>query len=92
MTEDEMKTKWCPMARVAVPFEIDGKMRLAVGANRLPLSDSIDIRGSTNRSNPDSARCLGSDCALWRWEFEYISDGIHKEEKVSKTNGYCGLG
>jgi len=49
MTEDEAKTKWCPMAR---PEESRG---WAAGVNR---QDSCN-------GWPRGALCIGSDCALW---------------------------
>ena len=51
MTEDEAKTKWCPMVRLAPlgPGESYKK-----STNRMGKGD------------PDSC-CIASDCMAWRW-------------------------
>lgn len=64
MTEEEAQEKWCPMVRFAAEKE-------EAGANRWLNNDGIN-------SNPEAARCLGSECMMWR---------------VSRDGdfGYCGL-
>lgn len=51
MTEDEAKTKWCPMVRyVSTRGE---------GINRWISEDDA-------QPSPDMAKCLGSGCMMWR--------------------------
>jgi hypothetical protein len=56
MTEEEAKTKWCPMARY-----------LAIFRNG---SGSIDSIAAYNRGLDDSglnkSQCIASDCMMWR--------------------------
>lgn len=55
LTEEEAKTKWCPMARNAgVTFRDTG---MAVSVNR----DCAEHHGAEN------CNCIGSACAAWRW-------------------------
>lgn len=54
MTEQEAKTKWCPMARVEILGE-------GCSANRLPDYESLN--GEMVRDA--SANCLGSGCMVW---------------------------
>lgn len=72
MTEEEAKTKWCPHVRFQ-PVK-DGK---ASGATGNRHGDS-----SYTSCNPESCRCIASECMMWR--SEYI--GVHKSVK-----GFCGL-
>ena len=73
MTEDEMKTKWCPYARV----QIDDDVR-APAVNRYAEDYRIVAK----------CRCIGSQCAGWRWSTTphqaSLSDGMAVAE------GYCG--
>ena len=54
MTEDEAKTKWCPMVR----YRSDRFPNH--GINR--WSDVGD-----NQKTPDMAMCIASGCAMWQW-------------------------
>ena len=55
MTEDEAKTKWCPMVRLA-PLGANESYRYST--NRM----NDRIRGIVRE-----ARCIASDCMAWRW-------------------------
>ena len=65
LTEQEARTKWCPMARVA-----------RFGIEKSELGNTVEaIVGSCNRDalgkspNPiGSCRCIASDCMMWRWD------------------------
>ena len=59
MTEQEAKTKWCPMVRA-------------------PMLIAPAIPGNKYGAN---AKCVGSDCMMWRW-----IDGVETD-----SGGYCGL-
>ena len=66
MTEDQAKTKWCPMTR----FKMD-----EVAVNRHNgTPGKIDVQ-----FNPPYARCIASECMMWRWW------------QIEANNGYCGL-
>jgi hypothetical protein len=55
-----------------------------------------------NRPNAhQGTRCIGSDCAMWRWAPTFVTRANVTREFVhvdldtsgeSKTHGYCGLG
>jgi hypothetical protein len=64
MTEEEAKTKWCPMWRIG---------------------QVSDLRGSTAVNNHSAAKCIGSDCMMWRTK-PIVVDG-----KYAGYEGYCGL-
>lgn len=57
LTEEEMKTKWCPMARV-----INRDLKES-GYNRIWCGPSP---GRATIST--ASMCLGSSCGVWRWE------------------------
>lgn len=50
MTEDEAKTKWCPMVRVDLYI-----------SNR-----DLSCVGNRSEHNTISDRCIGSACMMWR--------------------------
>ena len=55
MKESEARTKWCPMARMAL---VQG-----MAANRTGQMS----QGGTGYANIyDETRCIGSDCMLWQ--------------------------
>jgi len=51
MTEDEARTKWCPMVR----YKSGG----GEGINRWATSDDKNY-------SPDHSKCIASDCMMWR--------------------------
>lgn len=76
MTEAEAKTKWCPFVRqVAVT---PGKRESAAIGNRF-IDESLADGGSFH--NPVHARCIGSDCMMWRWH----------DQGINGRCGRCGL-
>ena len=99
MTEEEAKTKWCPLSRCA--GEING--HVVGGANRL---------GEPWQCSPfvQQTMCIGSACMAWRavtqwetkigerdqkpegdgWEWDTFSDD-RWERQVPTGKGYCGL-
>lgn len=86
MTEEEAKTKWCPFARVVTLMRRsdDRTEFLGVAAgNRLGLSAEIEIKGSTDRANPESARCIGSACMAWRWHELPSAGAVRPEGQVT---------
>ncbi len=59
MTEDEAKTKWCPMARVTM---IQHGKKISFGSNR-----DISLLVPANSFDPvtDITKCLASGCMMW---------------------------
>lgn len=86
-TEEEAKTKWCPLARAAEP------QRYGSGDPMCPVA-AVN-RGSDALSDPSytpNALCLASGCAAWRWQMEAIHGddaGFVREYKRTEY-GYCG--
>lgn len=82
MTEEEAKTKWCPMSRLAWLNEDMGKT--AITANRWGHGEPLG--GST---------CIGSACMMWRWDYpkgekHFDAEGSLRKD-VDFRLGYCGL-
>lgn len=75
-TEEEAKKKWCPMARTCYTDAREGS------------SVSNRTIGPDGNGSTYGARCLGSDCMMWRWETEICPE---KQEIVNSNKGYCGL-
>jgi hypothetical protein len=65
MTEEQAKTKWCPMVRGGL------NVHTTWGSPREP---------GPEQRNPAAARCIGSECMMWRWDRD--TDHVH---------GHCGL-
>jgi len=74
-TEEEAKTKWCPMARVSGVIK-DGS--LSAIANR-----DISLLVPTNSFDPatDLTKCIASGCMMW-WI---------PATPLNENRGYCGL-
>lgn len=62
MTEDEAKTKWCPMFRVS-----------NAGAGGSQYS-STSFETKTNRNFISNPQCLASGCMAWRWDYDQYGD------------------
>ncbi|MEE9540338.1 MAG: hypothetical protein V3V85_02450 [Candidatus Thorarchaeota archaeon] len=58
MKEEEAKTKWCPMARVATAIHDWDHAETGIGA-------AACNRGNENEMTED-ANCLGTACMMWR--------------------------
>lgn len=100
MTEDEARTKWCPMARIAT--------------NIYPHASAIN-RGHDSGvpQIPPGCQCIASKCAMWQWHWQSydiprgasVPDGWRIKEAITSTAGneynrlvpvsaplgYCGL-
>ena len=82
MTEEEARTKWCPFARVIV-------VETKVTGNRV-----FEMRTEGVDLNPDTCRCIASECMMWRWEGRVDGHLIATERghvTPSEAPGYCGL-
>lgn len=75
MTEEQAKTKWCPMVRAG-----------REGANTTAAVNWPQDGGATV-IHQEWAKCIGSGCMMWRWNKAYDS----KNEVVIGPHGYCGL-
>ena len=58
MTEDQARTKWCPMARVVVTHES--------GAQFGPMNRTESC-GDDKFMKPMGSFCIASACMAWRW-------------------------
>lgn len=65
-TEAKAALMWCPMVR-------------AVGDGTSGDNAYLKPTGEVER-NPHYARCIGSQCAMWRWSPDPV-----------RTVGYCGF-
>ena len=83
MTEEEAKTKWCPMVRAFTSWWPYGADTTA------PTGGAAAI----NRDSPNTNRynCIGSSCMMWRTTVavHLTNDPIkfYRKEEI----GYCGL-
>ena len=77
-TEDEARTKWCPLAR-----------RMLTDASHALAEDPGHGIGSANRVGIDAhnadPKCIASDCAAWRW----LPANYDELGEVTRQ-GYCG--
>lgn len=62
MKQEEAKTKWCPMSRVAVPV---GLTVNRISTALLRISDDKDREYF--QSQKDNCNCIASDCMMWLW-------------------------
>lgn len=76
MTEEEAKTKWCPMLQVSAAAGVLGTVSNRSNA----FDDNSDRHG----------RCIGSQCMAWRWDggFPLPNDPPAIREHY---RGHCGL-
>lgn len=76
MTEDEAKTRWCPMVRIVAAND-------HIQENRHGQFKAVGAVGK-------GPFCIGSACMMYRhqlsWQFYASSDGWQW-----KRHGYCGL-
>lgn len=102
MTEDDAKTKWCPMARYGV--RDNSGAWTGTSHNRAILLDN----DSENRESPvTTIKCIGSDCMMWRqgqkrnpaWKPRHGMIAYEEQHPadqepayiVDPDHGYCGL-
>jgi len=81
-TEDEARKLWCPMARYAWDEDKRAYNRYGFIGNDDTAEDVL---------NPESCRCIASECAVWRW----FTDQQYAEGPggtfALERHGYCGL-
>lgn len=76
MTEDQAKTKWCPMVRTGM---VAG-MAVNHHVDMQPHGDGVY----------NQTRCIASACMLWRWLQSPPANKTSKEVNPI-WQGYCGL-
>lgn len=79
MTEDEAKTKWCPLvqSRPNIMFT-DG-----------PDGEAIGKKLEAANFESRKYKCIGSDCMMWRRE--KILYPLYPDDIATESVGYCGL-
>lgn len=82
MTEEEAKTKWCPMAR-----DRDG------AGNRVPYgdADADPVPQEYARNEAMVFPCIGSACMAWRWRNGAFPLPNDPPSISGRYEGYCGL-
>ena len=68
MTEDEMKTKWCPEAIARIKHSY-------AGGNEYHA-------GNRGQDSQEYTRCLGSDCAMWEPEYEEEQKAVPADDEI----------
>lgn len=79
MTEEEAKTKWCPMVRMVVA-NADGGVAATngtAGFNRLS-----EVTGR------EPGPCIASSCMWWRWVGPHFD--LNDGRFTHPPEGYCG--
>lgn len=93
MTEDEAKTKWCPMAREILVASCD---------ETRPAHNRVEVITSTLDRKIIESLCIGSRCMMWCWNktAKPIPQGLSLAtmaklkaypEMQNTDSGYCGL-
>ena len=84
MTEDEAKTKWCPMVRVTEkwPEGVTGSRNRVV----ICEGDKAEILDTKLLG----AACIGSACMMWRWKEMSLTEATSINPN-REAKGYCGL-
>lgn len=95
VTEEEAKTKWCPMYRVATSggdpsctFEMDNRQRDGIPP---PAGSSKDAPWTPGPKFNPWVTCVGSGCMAWRWEdplFEYALTCPGPDWEEDAVDGY----
>jgi len=88
MTEEQAKTKWCPMTRLEGNEE--GPF------NRMAFSLKRWFKWEcTSPYQENAANCIASDCMMWRWQRtpERAKEMGRKalSHEYYEEDGYCGL-
>ncbi len=80
MTEDEAKTKFCP---VAVASSIQRYSDATLEGDLAPSNRIYDEISKKTIPAP-GCKCIGSKCMAWRWERTPNS-------AIKRKDGFCGL-
>lgn len=77
MTEEQAKTKWCPMVRIVVVND-------HIQENRHGQFRAVDNDGT-------GPFCIGSACMMWREEQDKSDTNPRPVDANGKPSGFCGL-
>jgi hypothetical protein len=97
LTEDQARTKWCPMVRVAMPAKIDKSEALT--KHNTAIVGGLNTEPLGGNRVPASCRCIASDCAMWVWARPNIGttptityvEGQRETVDGKEPRGRCGL-
>ncbi len=81
MTEDEAKTKWCPMVHTRYIGTI---------AQKGQEERAMELSERKERSS----KCIASDCMMWQWvttPADALKQSGLGQKYQQSENGYCGL-
>ena len=78
MTQEEAKTKWCPMVRTGL---VAGMAVNHHAGSRLDAPPQGGVH--------DETRCVASACMMWRWDSLPASGSV--VHAAYEPKGYCGL-
>lgn len=70
LSQEEARTKWCPMARVAMPVNQTANR---VATSLLKISDERDHAYFSEQV--ENCKCIASECMMWRWDAHEIRAG-----------------
>ena len=81
LTEEEAKTKWCPLVRVAEAQ--------AVGDFKISLAINRDVSLGEKRPR---FKCIASSCMMWRKMPRHNwNNQLSQWEVQTNDTGFCGL-
>lgn len=95
-TEEEAKTKWCPMSRVSA-FPHKGGDEISLFSNR---DICFLVPGNSFDPATDITKCIASDCMMWRWDETTETEPSLTPEgtigylplPIDQWKGHCRLG
>lgn len=98
LTEEQARTKWCPMVRVLHYVNLSDDAN-AVSVNRgLSLEEHASVcKAEENHDEklPHSCRCVASDCMMWRSSPSLTINNPTRQpgagQTIDRSRGYCGL-
>lgn len=89
MTEEQARTKWCPMVRGQMMTAVDGGLApVGSGHNRLIHMDVQQFEAGGG----GPLCCVASECMAWRWKRVRDDEGSADGGAaiLTQTYGYCG--
>lgn len=86
MTEEEAKTKWCPMKKF-VPLSPGQETYTTSSPNW--KEESEKYFNTLYESRASGANCIGSACMMWRISPQEFTEKIADAKILA--DGYCGL-
>lgn len=84
LTEDEAKTKWCPLARV-IPGTLKGDTMFLTSGNIYPHNRVDEGAHEPEATWNGKMACIASACMAWRSE-----EVANADRSALIVKGYCG--